>query len=73
MKWISVEDRLPPKKGNFLACNTRQMGLMYVAWFHNVHNIWKYTGGDVCGYLYEKPSFTHWQPLPAPPKEDTDE
>lgn len=59
--WISVTDRLPKKKGDYLIYNT--YGIVWPYWYDPEGKRWY----DDCGYLTE--SVTHWMPLPEPPKE----
>lgn len=66
-EWISVEDRLPEKNGQ------------YLCWFgKNVFCI----GASICSFVLDKNAFwsfdrneplvniTHWMPIPEAPKED---
>ena len=58
--WISVKDRLPEKRGDYLIYNTD--GIVWPYWYNPEDKRWY----DNCGYLTE--SVTHWMPLPEPPK-----
>lgn len=63
-KWISVEDRLPDKSGKYLTYDSKYGDIdMYYymgcgEWDHHRKGI---TDAQSHG-------FTHWQPLPKPPK-----
>ncbi len=58
-EWISVEDRLPKWDDWVLGC------------FDN-KTITTTTGDNirVCGHEHKIRGFTHWMPLPEPPKEE---
>lgn len=60
-QWISVEDRLPDKSPMVLAMCTDGYELAYYG---------MYGGGWTNTLGTEHLNVTHWQPLPAPPKED---
>ena len=64
MEWISVNDRLPEKSGEFL-CSTKEASI-YVGFYKKHHNIFYVygAGSDPIGDI----KFTHWMPLPEPPK-----
>lgn len=63
-EWISVEDRLPEKDGNYLVtacdegCSARE-GI----WHSTVVVVAEYYKGSWTWY-----NVTHWQPMPEPPK-----
>ena len=65
--WHRCEDELPPAHENLLCCGSR--GGMFVGWV---------LGSAVCicgsctGFVHggKGRQFTHWMPLPEPPKED---
>jgi hypothetical protein len=59
--WISVKDRLPDKKGDYLIFNTD--GIVWPYWYEPV-NQWFDSLGFRTG------SVTHWMPLPEPPREN---
>lgn len=59
--WISVNDRLPEKKGDYLIFNTD--GIVWPYWYDKEYKEWY----DSSGYLTE--NVTHWMPLPEPPEE----
>ena len=68
MDWISVKDRLPDMEGEYLVCftypHTNAIGIDVDGYFPNATYIeggWDVHNGWV----------THWQPLPAPPKESS--
>lgn len=60
--WISVKDRLPEKKGDYLTYNTD--GIVWPHWYDN---------GWVDDLGYKMKSVTHWMSLPEPPKEERTE
>lgn len=60
-KWISVEDRLPPKGKVLLyfpAITNAE---------HSSNNHSEWITIDFGGFMHRKP--THWMPLPAPPEQ----
>ena len=69
-RWVRCEDELPPAHENLLCCGSR--GGMFVGWV---------LGSAVCicgsctGFVHggKGRQFTHWMPLPEPPKEETHE
>lgn len=71
-KWISVEERLPDDRGNFITkihCDNgdwiemNTFDYMEKEWWH-----------DAVDRTVEATEFvTHWMPLPEPPKEDCNE
>lgn len=60
-QWIDVNERLPDKRGDYLAFSRSTTG---VAWmfFNTTRNTW--TSGD--DYIT---NVTHWMPLPEPPED----
>ena len=69
-KWISVEERLPDDRGNFITkihCDkgdwieVNTFDYMEKEWWHDTVNC------TVTKFV------THWMPLPEPPKEDCNE
>ena len=71
-KWISVEERLPDDRGNFITkihCNNgdwiemNTFDYMEKEWWHDAVNCTVKATDFV----------THWMPLPEPPKEDCNE
>lgn len=62
-EWISVEDRLPDKDGEYLTWD----GLIYfLIWFNASLGLWNVSeGGDISSAIRD---ITHWMPLPEPPK-----
>ena len=69
-KWISVEERLPDDRGNFITkihCDNgdwievNTFDYMEKEWWHDAVNC------TVTKFV------THWMPLPEPPKEDCNE
>ena len=59
-KWISVKDRLPENKGNYLGFT----GSTFVVGYYKGNGIWWIWFDDREG----ENLFTHWIPLPQPPK-----
>lgn len=61
-EWISVEERLPEHLENVLACDTEGK-------IHTATYVAYDTGrGVFCSPVRNVHHFTHWMPLPAPPK-----
>lgn len=81
-KWIPVTERLPEKDGKYLLFEQRKQGAyidtIYFAkdarkidrydFKDNWKNVW-YDYDNEWGY-YTVDTFTHWMPLPEPPKEE---
>ena len=66
MEWISVNDRLPEKCGEYIVFVKNLTGR--IAYFNPVfvasfYYTWNFQA-------WEDNVVTHWMPLPAPPKED---
>ena len=59
--WISVNDRLPDKKGDYLIYNTD--GIVWPYYYDPSVNEWF----NSLGYITD--CVTHWMPLPEPPRE----
>lgn len=66
--WISVDDRLPDEKGEYLVA-------YHPCWYDSVH--WDKTEVGLDSFrgktAWAKKKFqrvTHWMPKPEPPKED---
>ena len=72
-KWVSVKERLPDSNHLVLCCAIGSLRPTY-GWYHD--NIGKWTVNDEPNHNYTKVdriSFvTHWQPLPEPPKEESE-
>ena len=74
-EWISVKDRLPDADGIYLVCDRRLNGVPWVhtAGFKKTSSSWCESHGmyydDRYGRYREQDKFTHWMPLPEPPKE----
>jgi len=69
LQWIDVKDELPKHgNGNFLAYWKAQPHLMLVC-FADIHGNYVIAGtsGDISGNG-DYPKFSHWRPLPPPPK-----
>lgn len=64
-QWISVKDRLPKPDENPVLAATDEPGYVNIAWYHISKKIWETPSGFSC-------SFTHWMPLPEPPKGEND-
>ena len=75
-EWISVKDRLPDADGIYLVCDRRLNGVPWVhtAGFKKTSSSWCESHGmyydDRYGRYREQDKFTHWLPLPEPPKEE---
>lgn len=63
-EWISVKDRLPPKRTSALTCD--RYGNIHIM-FHCGGEKYPFNIPPWHPYYYEP---THWMPLPEPPKED---
>ena len=67
-KWISVEDRLPKlekhKISKVVLAWSQEHGRCFTFRYDN-GNGERWFSGEV-----EQPDFTHWMPLPEPPKEE---
>ena len=59
-QWISVKDRLPEHKGNYLGFT----GSTTMVGYYKGNGVWWVWLKDVEG----ENLFTHWMPLPQPPK-----
>ena len=77
MKWISVDDRLPPDDTNghvLIVFKEPFFGKYYdeisTGYFDDESSTWRFWEPDreVVG-----PGVTHWMPLPEPPKGNSDE
>lgn len=64
-QWISVKDRVPEPDENPVLAGNAKLGYVNMAWYHNGKGIWETPSGFSC-------SFTHWMPLPKPPKGEND-
>lgn len=68
-EWISVEDELPE---DVLVLVVTRKGFVTVGEYDAKNNQWialdPYLLGCIDSVIY--PTVTHWQPLPAPPKEE---
>jgi hypothetical protein len=66
-EWISVNDRLPEPRKNYLVCANTDQGPEVDCAFLNVHEQWIHEGEPTfChSYYFE---VTHWAELPEPPK-----
>ena len=69
-KWISVDDRLPPEKGEYIVA-------YHPCYWKDVD--WKKTEVGIDCFMgktsWARRKFqrvTHWMPLPEPPKEEED-
>ena len=71
--WISVKDRLPETDGNYIVCDRRINGKQWIheAGFRKASSSWYELHGlyyDGFGRYGEQDKFTHWMPMPKPPK-----
>lgn len=75
--WISVKDRLPETDGIYIVCDRRLNGnpWIHTAGFRKASSSWCELHGvyfdDGYGRCSEQDKFTHWMPLPQPPKGET--
>ena len=73
-EWISVEDRLPETDGIYIVCDCRLNGNQWIHTdgFRKASSSWCELHGmyydDVYGRYSEQDKFTHWMPMPNPPK-----
>ena len=73
-EWISVKDRLPETDGIYIVCDCRLNGNQWIPTdgFRKASSSWCELHGmyydDVYGRYSEQDKFTHWMPLPNPPK-----
>ncbi len=73
-KWISVEEKEPPKDGTPFLCFDPQQaknfvhGCIYVVRFEEETNHSKAGYVECGGECYFKWTPTHWMPLPKPPR-----
>ena len=77
-EWISVEDRLPETDGIYIVCDCRLNGNQWIHTdgFRKASSSWCELHGmyydDVYGRYSEQDKFTHWMPMPNPPKGGSD-
>ena len=64
--WISVKDRLPEKDSTVLIYTEAHD--TYMAKIYKDSEAWPISNS--CGCCGREERFTHWMPLPQPPKED---
>jgi hypothetical protein len=64
-QWISVKERLPKTGENPVLAGSTEMHYVNMAWYHSGKGVWETPSGFSC-------SFTHWMPLPKPPKGEND-
>lgn len=64
VQWISVKDRLPQKNDKYLTWNGYDTQFHYFEDGYFLMSI-----GLVIRYVNDEIPFTHWMPLPQPPKE----
>ena len=73
-EWISVKDRLPETDGIYIVCDCRLNGNQWIHTdgFRKASSSWCELHGmyydDVYGRYSEQDKFTHWMPMPQPPK-----
>ena len=73
-EWISVTDRLPETDGIYIVCDCRLNGNQWIHTdgFRKASSSWCELHGmyydDVYGRYSEQDKFTHWMPMPNPPK-----
>jgi hypothetical protein len=70
MKWISVNDRLPPVQGKkVLVANGHGYISVFALWKKEYGNKWTWI--DEQGHFKHTNDITHWMPLPEVPKEES--
>ena len=73
-EWISVKDRLPETDGIYIVCDRRLNGYPWIhtVGFRKASSSWCELHGvyydDGYGRYSDQDKFTHWMPLPNPPK-----
>ena len=73
-EWISVKDRLPETDGIYIVCDCRLNGNQWIHTdgFRKASSSWCELHGmyydDGYGRYSEQDKFTHWMPMPNPPK-----
>ena len=73
-EWVSVKGRLPETDGIYIVCDCRLNGnpWIHTAGFRKASSSWCELHGmyydDVYGRYSEQDKFTHWMPMPNPPK-----
>ena len=67
MEWISVEDRLPEKDGEYLVFANDIVSSFMVVRHLKTHRRKRWIDDD--GFSDWPPIVTHWQYLPPPPKD----
>ena len=60
MEWIKCSERMPERDGRYLAFDGEIVTVDYNA----AHEVW-----SIDGEGFNKNVFSHWMPLPEPPKE----
>ncbi len=63
-EWISIKDRKPKENGKYLSWDGRDIQFQYYEDGYFLMSI-----GLVIRYDHDRIPFTHWMPLPKPPKE----
>lgn len=65
--WISVKDRLPEENQTVLIYTDKHE--TYMARIYDNNEAWPISNS--CGCCGSEEKFTHWMPLPQPPKEES--
>ena len=77
--WISVEERLPDKNGQYLVQTKWTYGsfIRLCCWTPKYNGFEEHLKGRAIWYVYDSEygdyeckDITHWMPLPEPPKEE---
>ena len=77
--WISVEERLPDKNGQYLVYTKWTYGsfIRLCCWTPKYNGFEEHLKGRAIWYVYDSEygdyeckDITHWMPLPEPPKEE---
>ena len=78
-KWVSVDERLPEKKGQYLVYTTWTYGsfIRLCNWTPKYNGFEEHLKGRAIWYSYDSEygdyecrDITHWMTMPEPPKED---
>ena len=66
LEWISVDDKMPKKRGLYLIVRDGKVECAYRQYFLSLYVVWN---NDLTGGFSIIPDkeVTHWMPLPEPP------
>lgn len=66
MMWVSVKERMPKEGSDPVLVYNDADNEYDVMWCEKYGEYWEWSNGDV---NVDRNAFTHWMPLPKPPKE----